>query len=198
MKDRLREALLAYDLWVGGNLATQQDMCALFWARGAERYLVPGGRLAFVLPYAVLNAPVYAGLRGGRMDQVRVRLIGGWALERVWPIFGAQSGSSTTSTCVLFGRREMAGAHPLEVDRWEGSPAASGRQRCRGNACADPHPGALAESSDVGGSIALQGSVSGWCDDLSSTFVYGGARAGRQAGGTTRCAADAGANRSAR
>ncbi|MBN9563183.1 MAG: N-6 DNA methylase [Alphaproteobacteria bacterium] len=120
MKDRMREALRSYDLWVGGNLATQQDMCALFWARGAERYLVPGGRLAFVLPYAVLNAPVFAGLRSGRMGEARVRLTDGWALERVWPIFGAQSGSSTTSTCVLFGRREMAGAHPIELDRWEG------------------------------------------------------------------------------
>ncbi len=120
MKDRMREALRGYDLWVGGNLATQQDMCALFWARGAERYLKPGGRLAFVLPYAVLNAPVFAGLRAGRMGEARVRLTGGWALERVWPIFGAQSGSSTTSTCVLFGRREMAGAHPAELDRWVG------------------------------------------------------------------------------
>ena len=120
MKDRMRDALRAYDLWVGGKLATQQDMCALFWARGAERYLARGGRLAFVLPYAVLNAPVFAGLRAGRMGEARVRLTGGWALERVWPIFGAQSGSSTTSTCVLFGRREMAGAHPAELDRWVG------------------------------------------------------------------------------
>jgi len=120
MKDRMKEALRSYDLWVGGNLATQQDMCALFWARGAERYLVPGGRLAFVLPYAVLNAPVFAALRAGRMGEARVRLTGGWALERVWPIFGAQSGSSTTSTCVLFGRREMARAHPVELDRWVG------------------------------------------------------------------------------
>jgi len=120
MKDRMREALRTYDLWVGGNLATQQDMCALFWARGAERYLKLGGRLAFVLPYAVLNAPVFAALRAGRMGEARVRLTGGWALERVWPIFGAQSGSSTTSTCVLFGRREMAGAHPVEMDRWVG------------------------------------------------------------------------------
>jgi SAM-dependent methyltransferase len=120
MKDRLREALREYGLWVGGNLATQQDMCALFWARGAERYLAPGGCIAFVLPYAVLNAPVYAGLRGGQMNQVQVRLTGGWSLERVWPIFGAQSGSSTTSTCVLFGRRETSGAHPEMVDRWEG------------------------------------------------------------------------------
>ena len=120
MKDRLREALRVYDLWVGGNLATQQDMCALFWARGADRYLGRGGRLAFVLPYAVLNAPVFAGLRSGRLGQTRVRITGGWSLERVWPIFGAQSGSSTTSTCVLFGRREMAGPPPAEVDRWEG------------------------------------------------------------------------------
>ncbi|WP_428488525.1 N-6 DNA methylase, partial [Rhodopila sp.] len=120
MKDRLREALRAYDLWVGGNLATQQDMCALFWARGAERYLTRGGRLAFVLPYAVLNAPVFTGLRTGRLGQTPVRLTGGWSLERVWPIFGAQSGSSTTSTCVLFGRRELVGPHPTEVDRWDG------------------------------------------------------------------------------
>ncbi len=120
MKDRVRDALRSYELWVGGNLATQQDMCALFWARGAERYLAPSGRLAFVLPYAVLNAPVFAALRAGRMGEARVRLTGGWALERVWPIFGAQSGSSTTSTCVLFGRQEMAGAHPAELDRWVG------------------------------------------------------------------------------
>lgn len=120
MKDRMREALRAYDLWVGGNLATQQDLCALFWARGAERYLARRGRIAFVLPYAVLNAPVFATLRTGRMGEARVRITGGWALERVWPIFGAQSGSSTTSTCVLFGRREMTGAHPTEVDRWAG------------------------------------------------------------------------------
>ena len=71
MKDRLREALRAYELWVGGNLATQQDMCALFWARGAERYLKPRGRIAFVLPFAVLNAPVFAGLRTGRMGQTQ-------------------------------------------------------------------------------------------------------------------------------
>ena len=67
MKDRLRESLQAYGLWAGGNLATHQDMCALFWARGAERYLAPGGRLAFVLPYAVMNAPVFAALRNGLM-----------------------------------------------------------------------------------------------------------------------------------
>ena len=83
---------MAYDLWVGGSLATQQDMFALFWARGAERYLKPRGRLAFVLPYAVLNAPVFAGLRAGVMGEARVRLTGAWSLEKVWPIFGGAVG----------------------------------------------------------------------------------------------------------
>ena len=120
MKDRLREGLQSYGLWVGGNLATQQDMCALFWARGAERYLAANGKLAFVLPYAVLNAPIFAALRAGSMKLVQVGLTGAWALERVWPIFGAQSGSSTTSTCVLFGQRDLAGGPPDELERWEG------------------------------------------------------------------------------
>ncbi|MDE2581933.1 MAG: hypothetical protein KGL52_09885 [Rhodospirillales bacterium] len=120
MKERLRDGLTEYGLWVGGNLATQQDMCALFWARGAERYLAPGGRIGFVLPYAVLNAPVFAALRAGRLNRVQVGITGAWALERVWPIFGAQSGSSTTSTCVLFGRRDDANDPPAEIDRWVG------------------------------------------------------------------------------
>ncbi len=120
MKERLREALQGYGLWVGRNLATQQDMFALFWARGAERYLRHGGTLALVLPYAALNAPVYAGLRDGSMQRVKVAITGGWGLERVWPIFGAQSGSSTTSTCVLFGQRDRDGGPPTEFDRWVG------------------------------------------------------------------------------
>jgi methylase of polypeptide subunit release factors len=120
MKDRLREALQSYNLWVGGPLATHQDMFALFWARGAERYLREGGTLALVVPYAALNAPVFAGMRDGSMQGVRVAITGGWGLERVWPIFGAQSGSSTTSTCVLFGERDRAGPPPAEIDRWVG------------------------------------------------------------------------------
>lgn len=120
MKDRLREGLTEYGLWVGGNLATQQDLCGLFWARGADRYLAPEGRIAFVLPFALLNAPVFAALRAGMMGRVRVAVTGAWAMEKVWPIFGAQSGSSTTSTCVLFGERDAAGGPPAELDRWEG------------------------------------------------------------------------------
>lgn len=95
-------------------------MFALFWARGAERYLSEGGTVALVLPYAALNAPVYAAMRNGGMQRVKVAITGGWGLERVWPIFGAQSGSSTTSTCVLFGQRDSEAPLPIEHDRWVG------------------------------------------------------------------------------
>lgn len=120
MKDKVRDALQSYNLWVGGSLATHQDMFALFWARGAERYLRDGGTLALVLPYAALNAPVFAAMRDGSMERVQIAITGGWGLERVWPIFGAQSGSSTTSTCVLFGRRDRTELPPAEFDRWMG------------------------------------------------------------------------------
>lgn len=120
MKDRLKEALQSYNLWVGRSLASHQDMFALFWARGAERYLRDGGTVVLVLPYAALNAPVFAAMRDGSMQRVRVAITGGWGLERVWPIFGAQSGSSTTSTCVLFGQRDRAVPPPTEIDRWMG------------------------------------------------------------------------------
>ena len=119
MKQRLRTASLSYDLWVGGKLATQQDMCALFWARGAERYLRPGGTIAFVLPYAVLNGPVDQALVGAAQPDAGT-ITAGWSLEKAWPIFGSQSGVSTTATCVLFGRRMMAGQPPATVERWTG------------------------------------------------------------------------------
>jgi hypothetical protein len=56
-------------------LATQQDMSALFWARGAERYLRPGGTIAFVLPYAAINRPAFAGLRRRDFRTVQMRVV---------------------------------------------------------------------------------------------------------------------------
>ncbi len=49
MKTNLRDACAPLKLWVGGGLATQQDISALFWARCAERYLKPHGLIAFIL-----------------------------------------------------------------------------------------------------------------------------------------------------
>jgi hypothetical protein len=120
MKPRLRDASRAMNLWVGGVLATQQDMSALFWARGAQRYLRQGGTIAFVLPFAAINRPAFAGLRRGIFHTVQTRIVEAWDLARVRPIFG-RTAVGTTSTCVLFGRRELAEPLPAGVERFSGT-----------------------------------------------------------------------------
>jgi methylase of polypeptide subunit release factors len=115
MQGRLRDACQAMNLWVGGVLATQQDLCTLFTARAAQRYLKPGGRIAFVLPYAVLNRPVHAGLRRGDHRVVALRWDAAWSLdETVRPLFPVPA-------CVMFGRRMESGPLPARVRRFTGA-----------------------------------------------------------------------------
>ncbi len=85
LKTRLREASVRMNLWVGGVLATQQDLSALFWARCAESYLKPDGVIAFVLPYAALNRPAFGGLRRGDYRDVAVQHRRGVELRREGP-----------------------------------------------------------------------------------------------------------------
>jgi hypothetical protein len=120
IRPRLRAACQQMHLWAGGVLATQQDLSALFWARGAERYLRDGGTIAFVLPYAVLNRPAYSGLRRGNLGTVQVRIVKAWDLAQTRPIFG-HTAIGTTSTAVLFGRRGAAGPLPGQIERFVGT-----------------------------------------------------------------------------
>ena len=115
LQRRLKEASQRMNLWVGGVLSTQQDMCALFTARAAQRYLKPGGTIAFVLPYAVLNRPAYAGLRRGDCRDVALRWDEAWSLdETVRPLFPVPAS-------VLIGRRAVSGPLPPVVRRFSGS-----------------------------------------------------------------------------
>ncbi|MCX7684494.1 MAG: N-6 DNA methylase [Acetobacteraceae bacterium] len=114
LQARLRDACIPMRLWVGGHLATQQDIAALFVARGAERYLKQGGVVAQVLPYAVLNRPAFEGLRRGACGSVELRWQRAWSLdEGVQPLFPVPA-------AVLFGRRAPAGPLPRRVLRFSG------------------------------------------------------------------------------
>jgi hypothetical protein len=117
-RPRFSAACHQMNLWVGGRLATNQDVSALFWARTAERYLREGGSIAFVLPYAALNRPAFAGFRRGNFRTVQVRIVEAWDLAHVRPMFGR---AGTTSSCVVFGERREAGPLPREVDRFSGA-----------------------------------------------------------------------------
>ena len=106
MKPRLREACQRMNLWVGGVLTTQQDMAALFWARGAERYLREGGAIAFVLPYAAVNRPAFYGLRRGDFGTVQVRIAEAWDLAQVRRFSAAPpSGRHRLAWCLVGARR---------------------------------------------------------------------------------------------
>ena len=115
MKTNLRDACVALSLWVGGVLTTQQDISALFWARCADRYLKPGGIIAFVLPYAALNRPAFGGLRRGEFRTLHVGIVEAWSFdETVQPLFPVPAS-------VLIGERDTGDGLPETVERYTGS-----------------------------------------------------------------------------
>jgi SAM-dependent methyltransferase len=65
LQKRFKELARAAGVYVGGKLATQNDLCALFTARSASLYLRGAGRLAFVLPLAALTRGQFERLRSG-------------------------------------------------------------------------------------------------------------------------------------
>ncbi len=114
IKTKVKDACQRRNLWVGGVLATQQDLCALFMARSVELYLKPGGRIGFVLPYAVLNRPAYAGLRTGDFSSASLDITEAWSFdEKVQPLFPVPAS-------VLIGNRRKAGTLPANVTRYAG------------------------------------------------------------------------------
>ena len=114
LQTRLREASQRMRLWKGGKLATQQDMCALFTARAAQRYLKRGGTLAFVLPYAVLNRPAFEGLRDGDYRDAQLCWQEAWSMdETVQPLFPVPA-------CVMIGQRATTAPLPKKVLRFSG------------------------------------------------------------------------------
>lgn len=115
MKNNLRDACMAMNLWIGGVLSTQQDLSALFWARAAQWYLQPGGTIAFVLPYAALNRPAFGGMRRGDYRSVGVRIVEAWSFdETVQPLFPVPAS-------VLIGVRGTNWPIPTKVERYSGT-----------------------------------------------------------------------------
>ncbi len=89
------------NLWEGANVATHQDLVALFIVRAAEKYLNDEGTFAFVTPLAVLSRQQYEGFRAGKWGYGRYgELTELWDLDKVRPkgFFPVPSG-------VVFGRK---------------------------------------------------------------------------------------------
>ncbi len=116
LQKRFKELAKEANVYVGGKLATQNDLCALFTVRAAELYLRNGGRIAFVLPMAVLSRGQYEPLRSGSSKLSKIQWDATWTMdESVYPLFPVPS-------CVVFGRRRAtARALPETVRAYSGS-----------------------------------------------------------------------------
>jgi hypothetical protein len=99
LQKRFKELAKGVGVYVGGKLATQNDLCALFTARAAGLYLRGGGRIAFVLPLASLTRGQFERLRSGAFHGGSIQWEEAWTMDdSVQPLFPVPS-------CAVFGRR---------------------------------------------------------------------------------------------
>ncbi len=104
MQKRFRDAAKTAEIFVGGKSATASDMSAYFFTRAVDLYMRPGGRIAFVLPYAALSRAPYEKFRTGvfrdrRSIPAYVRFTEVWAMPAdLQPLFPVPS-------CVIFAER---------------------------------------------------------------------------------------------
>jgi SAM-dependent methyltransferase len=99
LQKRFKELAQGEGVYVGGKLATQNDLCALFTVRATMLYLRSGGRLGFVLPMAALTRGQFDLLRRGSFHTSRIGWDAAWVMnDDVQPLFPVPS-------CAVFGRR---------------------------------------------------------------------------------------------
>lgn len=114
---RFKELAQGETIYVGGKLATQNDLSALFFARAVALYLKEGGRVAFVMPLAAMTRGQFERFRSGSFHSKKVQFEAAWVLgDDVQPLFPVPS-------CVLFAtaRRGLAKGLPDKVRRYSGA-----------------------------------------------------------------------------
>lgn len=99
LQKRFREMAKGERVYVGGKLATQNDLSALFFVSALKFYLRPAGRLAFVMPLAALRSGQFERLRSGSYSSAR------FAFDEVWTMDSDLQPLFPVPACVIFGRR---------------------------------------------------------------------------------------------
>lgn len=112
LQKRFRQLATDEHVFVGGKLATQNDLAALFTVRVASLYLRSGGDVAVVLPMAALKQGQYERFRSGLFASSNLAFVALWAMdENVQELFPVPS-------CVVFAqKRKLAKRMPDRVDR---------------------------------------------------------------------------------
>ena len=103
LQEKYRAFAKRYNLWHGGQVATQQDLVALFITRSVAKYLNDGGKFGFVTPLAVLSRKAYEGFRDGRWGSyLRCEFTELWDLDNMRP-----RGFFPVPSAVVFGTRHI-------------------------------------------------------------------------------------------
>ncbi|MHB1110076.1 MAG: N-6 DNA methylase, partial [Devosia sp.] len=111
LQKRFKELAKGERVFVGGKLATQNDLCALFTVRAAALYLKAAGRMAMVLPMAALSRGQFEKFRSGSFDSIRLAFDAVWTMdESVQPLFPVPS-------CVVFARKRATSKSLPDVVR---------------------------------------------------------------------------------
>jgi hypothetical protein len=116
LQKRFKQLARGERVFVGGKLATQNNLCALFTVRAAALYLRSGGKITFVLPLAALSRGQFERLRSGSFMSARIAWDEVWTMdESVQPLFPVPS-------CVVFGRRHATSKpFPDKVHAYSGT-----------------------------------------------------------------------------
>lgn len=110
-QERFRKENQAAKLWVGGKVATQQDLSGYFYLRSARLYMRRTGCMAMIVPHAAMSRQAYAPFRTGEVSHFeqtvfRLRFTQAWAFgPEVHPLFPVPS-------CVLFAEVHTGSAAP--------------------------------------------------------------------------------------
>jgi hypothetical protein len=112
LQQRFRRESARRGLWVGGKVATHQDLSAYFFARIVERYLDQEGRIAFVMPLATLTRAQYKNFRSGIFSDNRGNVESAVQFEKVWTFDSEVAPLFPVPSAVLFGHRS-SGPAPL-------------------------------------------------------------------------------------
>lgn len=121
MQTVFRRMSEARALWAGSEVATHQDLSALFVVRAAELYLKKGGSFALVMPNAAVDRQQFEGFRTGNYKDkngavaIQIAFSDSWDLRRIRPHFFPRGAS------VVFGERsELPAKMPADVQVWTG------------------------------------------------------------------------------
>lgn len=119
MQTSFRQMSEERGLWAGSSVATHQDLSGLFLIRAVEQYLKPGGRFAFVLPFAALSRRQFAGFRTGRYatsaGEVVVAFETPWDLHKIKPVL-----FRVPPSVVIGTKAAKPVALPAAADHWSG------------------------------------------------------------------------------